>query len=223
MSTFVNSEVHIIYYHCYYYLADRCLIALAPGVDTLNEKAIAPSLQNFSFEGNEPAPEVSLYRDNSHAVSDDDDDDGDDGGVSGFSAAAQDDFAMDVDGGAPPAEEDFFGGDSGAHNDFAGTPSGFGGDDGDAGSDIVQANHAGPGHAIRPGRLEPFDPRRAPNERDIVINGNANGGMMEYFDQTFKKNWAGPEHWKLRRVVRRRKFTFFFLQAVYMFLTTAFF
>lgn len=26
---------------------------------------------------------------------------------------------------------------------------------------------------------------------------------MDYFDQTFKKNWAGPEHWKLRKVVRR--------------------
>ncbi|KAK7687927.1 hypothetical protein QCA50_009146 [Cerrena zonata] len=51
----------------------------------------------------------------------------------------------------------------------------------------------------------PFDPRKAPNERDLVLAmTNAEGGtMMDYFDQSFLKNWAGPEHWKLRKVVRR--------------------
>ena len=34
---------------------------------------------------------------------------------------------------------------------------------------------------------------------------DADGGvMMDYFDSNFLKNWAGPEHWKLRKVVRRR-------------------
>ena len=55
----------------------------------------------------------------------------------------------------------------------------------------------------------PFDPRRAPNERDLVLAmTDAEGGvMMDYFDQSFLKNWAGPEHWKLRKVVRRREFS----------------
>ena len=28
---------------------------------------------------------------------------------------------------------------------------------------------------------------------------------LDYFDQNALKNWAGPEHWKLREVVRRHK------------------
>ena len=34
---------------------------------------------------------------------------------------------------------------------------------------------------------------------------NDEEGMMDYFDPTYLKNWAGPEHWKLRKVVRRRE------------------
>jgi len=30
-------------------------------------------------------------------------------------------------------------------------------------------------------------------------------GAMDYFDQTFLKNWVGPEHWKLRKVIRKRR------------------
>ncbi|OBZ74209.1 hypothetical protein A0H81_05851 [Grifola frondosa] len=40
---------------------------------------------------------------------------------------------------------------------------------------------------------------------EVTTEGNNEGGglMMDYFDQSFLKNWAGPEHWKLRKVVRR--------------------
>ena len=51
----------------------------------------------------------------------------------------------------------------------------------------------------------PFDPRRVPGERERVMAINDEEGMMDYFDPTYLKNWAGPEHWKLRKVVRRRE------------------
>lgn len=60
------------------------------------------------------------------------------------------------------------------------------------------------------GAFVPFDPRRAPNERDLIMamtDADGDSGMMyDYFDKTVLKNWAGPEHWKLRKVVRRRKY-----------------
>ncbi|KAF8682082.1 hypothetical protein AX14_004414 [Amanita brunnescens Koide BX004] len=36
-----------------------------------------------------------------------------------------------------------------------------------------------------------------------MTDADGDGGAMDYFDQNFLKNWAGPEHWKLRKVVRR--------------------
>ena len=116
----------------------------------------------------------------------------------------------DLDGGNMPegAPEDFFTGDQAVNDDYNGDmpmPEDFGAgstadDDGEAG------DHAQNGH----GPFIPFDPRRVPNERDLVMamtgDGDGEGGMMDYFDQNFLRNWAGPEHWKLRKVVRRRAF-----------------
>ena len=68
-------------------------------------------------------------------------------------------------------------------------------------------NHVEDGGQSRIGSYEPFDPSRMPSERDIIMamtEAGANGSSLDYFDQTFLKNWAGPEHWKLRKVVRRR-------------------
>ena len=57
------------------------------------------------------------------------------------------------------------------------------------------------------GRHVAFDPRRAPNERALVMamtDADGEDGMLDYFDQSVLKNWAGPQHWKLRKTVRRR-------------------
>lgn len=135
----------------------------------------------------------------------DDDDDGEDNEPIAFDAGGDGfDAGMDVDG--PPPEEDFFVGDQAAGDDYNDGPDEFGGDDG--GNDDPGAPSGEPG---RPAPLVPFDPRRGPNERDLILamtDADQEGGgmMMDYFDQTFVKNWAGPEHWKLRKVVRRRKF-----------------
>lgn len=36
----------------------------------------------------------------------------------------------------------------------------------------------------------------------VVMNGSATqeGHIMAYFDETLRKNWAGPEHWKIQRI-----------------------
>lgn len=56
------------------------------------------------------------------------------------------------------------------------------------------------------GAVEPFDPRRVADERDLVMSMDGEGdGMFAYFDAKLGKNWAGPEHWKMRRGVAAAK------------------
>jgi len=109
---------------------------------------------------------------------------------------------MNMDG------EDFFQGSQAVDDGYA-SGDGGGADygSGENGSVGAQGDQR---HMVRPGgALLPFDPRRAPNERDLVMavtNADGENAIMGYFDQNFMKNWAGPEHWKLRKVVRKRKF-----------------
>jgi len=63
----------------------------------------------------------------------------------------------------------------------------------------------------------PFDPRNVPNQRDLVMamaDADENGAL-DYFDKNFMKNWAGPEHWKLRKVIRKRTYSLVFLHLSY--------
>lgn len=109
------------------------------------------------------------------------------------------DFGGDDGGGAG---DDFFTGDRAVGDNLApGGPAGFAPFGVDDSADV--------GHAVV-GGMEPFDPRRAPNERDLVMAMNVNEGldgddMLDYFDASFMKNWAGPEHWKLRRTIKKRE------------------
>jgi condensin complex subunit 2 len=171
-----------------------------PDLDVLDAKAISHSLASFSFSKDTfTFDDTTFFRDDTrHDDFDAVDDD-------------NEPFAMepmDIDGGASGGE-DFFTGDQAVNEDYNGdmplpdndNDYGGGGGEGDGEQPV-------PGHAF-----VPFDPRQAPNERDLVMamtgdgDGEDGGGMMDYFDQNFLKNWAGPEHWKLRKVVRRREFT----------------
>lgn len=38
-----------------------------------------------------------------------------------------------------------------------------------------------------------------------MMDPDAEGGTMDYFDKNVLQNWAGPEHWKLRKVIRKRE------------------
>lgn len=51
---------------------------------------------------------------------------------------------------------------------------------------------------------ENTSPNDPDNFLDILANGE-NNELFSYFDTTFAKNWAGPEHWKLRKAVVKGK------------------
>jgi condensin complex subunit 2 len=101
----------------------------------------------------------------------------------------------DADKAAQPGTSDFF--DDGEHGDGGGGGDAFdyGGADDDGDNNDGQVGQ---------GPVEAFDPMKPPNERDLVM-AMADGGenMFDYFDGTLMKNWAGPEHWRMRRTVRR--------------------
>lgn len=172
-----------------------------PDLAVLEEKSMAHSLEGFSFARDAFSfNESNLFRHDPTQDSDEDE-----------NQPLQDndnDVHMDgADDGVLPPVEDFFTGDQAAGEDYmpddAFSPVN---EDGSVGPhDPTDQSHAGTGGLV------PFDPNRAPNERDLVMamtgDGDETGGgmMMDYFDQTFLKNWAGPEHWKLRKVVRKRK------------------
>ena len=168
-----------------------------PDLEDLEEKAICHSLEGFSFSKDSWSFDdtATLFRDDNPLEHDDDDDIEPAGFNNGFN-----DMPIDADG--PVPVEDFFIGDQAVNDDYVHndppSPSMGGSENGMA----DEAREQGTG-----GAFAPFDPRKAPNERDLVMAmTEGEGGMMyDYFDRTVLKNWAGPEHWKLRKVVRRRE------------------
>ena len=180
-----------------------------PDLEALDEKAICHSLEGFSFSKDSFLfDDTTLFRDQTpafDAADDDDDDGGQFGGDDALGMGAPMDMEGDLNG--PPAE-DFFVGDQAIVDDYV--PGDFApGEDMAPDSQPDGEDGAASGERAAGGAFVPFDPRRPPNERDLVMamTGGEDGGlMMDYFDQNFLKNWAGPEHWKLRRAVRRSKF-----------------
>ncbi|PFH51031.1 hypothetical protein AMATHDRAFT_47425 [Amanita thiersii Skay4041] len=182
-----------------------------PVLSVMENKAISHSLTGFSFSKDAFSFDdtADFFRDNARNGNDDDDDDDFGGGDNAFGGDNNDD---------PLSIEDFFvgadavidgyGGDmiAGDYEGSGGGGSGRDSGDGDGienGSVGVEGNNRG---EARPGVFVPFDPRRMPTERDLVMamtDADGDGGAMDYFDQNFLKNWAGPEHWKLRKIIRR--------------------
>lgn len=166
-----------------------------PNLSVLEDKAISHALDGFAFSKDPFSLDQSTFLPDDTRHDDDDDDNG--------NYAAGSGEYMDVDVGATP-EEDFFAGDDAVQGAYGGDMMGGDDDGGDTNSNgSVGAAEDGTRYT---GPFVPFDPRRAPNERELVMAmTDADGGMMDYFDQNLLKNWAGPEHWKLRKVIRRRK------------------
>ncbi|KAF8196737.1 condensin complex subunit 2/barren [Mycena galopus ATCC 62051] len=175
-----------------------------PDLAAVEEKEIAPSLADFSFLGaaRGGADDTTFFQDNTQHFDNEDDDDDNDAGPA--------DYSMNVDDQGAPAAEDFFVGAEAVNEDYGGDFGGgddYGGSNGSNGSGLADEQGAGGGGGgpRGPGGMIPFDPRQPPNEL-IMAMTNAEGepgGMMEYFDKAFSKNWAGPEHWKMRKPIRR--------------------
>lgn len=131
----------------------------------------------------------------------------------------EDNFGQDLQGGSQSAAnmpgQDFFG-DDGLDNDFAENAGGDGFfDGGEDDNDIGFDGHddaggfGGPtgasGVANGLGPSEPFDPRSHGGPSNLFMGTEEGQGLvLDHFDEGYLKNWAGPEHWKLRRVRRGR-------------------
>ena len=159
-----------------------------PDITVLEDKAISHSLSEFSFSKDTFVFDDATFQDDTRF-----DDDADENGG----------FELNLDAG-DDAPEDFFVGADAVGDDYEG---GMGG--GDYGGDNNSNGSIGPVDDVggRPGPYVAFDPRRAQNGRDLILAlAETDGNSLEYFDQTFLKNWAGPEHWKLtKKTIRRSK------------------
>lgn len=163
-----------------------------PDLAVLEDKAISHSLSEFSFSKDAFTFDDATFQDDTRF--DDGESNADDNGG----------FEMNLDVGSE-APEDFFVGADAVGDDYDG---GMGG--GDYGGDNNSNGSVGPvddGEGGRPGPYVPFDPRQVPTGRDLILAlADTDGSSLEYFDQNFLKNWAGPEHWKLtKKVIRRCK------------------
>jgi condensin complex subunit 2 len=174
---------------------------------------LTPSLSSFHFSAD---PNSSLVLDLLNLSSPNDDDDDDDVRNSG-------NYGQDGD------DEDFGGFDGG---DFGGgfddgerlpdfDPNGEPGGEVDFFADQFSGPAAsgsmGGGGGFGHGAVESFDPRRAgTGERDLVMAMDGTGaavggeeeaqGLFDYFDGKMGKNWAGPEHWKMRRNAKKGEY-----------------
>ena len=160
-----------------------------PDIAVLEDRAISHSLSEFSFSKDAFVFEDVTFQDDTRFVDDDESNADNNGG-----------FELNLE-----APEDFFVGADAVGDDYEGGMGGgdYGGDNNSNGS-VGPVDDAGGDH---PGPYVAFDPRRAPNGRDLILAlAETDGNSLEYFDQTFLKNWAGPEHWKLtKKVIRRSK------------------
>lgn len=177
--------------------------AFLPDFSILDDKVISHSLATFSFNTPFDPDDETIYTEPPQftiAADVDDDDDDDDYDGPGH-------FDMDVDN--PPPAEDFFVGDEAITENHDNYPADGGGDDyggeheGGGSEDGMGGGANGGGASAHDGSYVPFDPRNA--NRELVMTGDGDEGALAYFDMNLHKNWAGPEHFKLRKPPRRRE------------------
>jgi len=165
--------------------------AFLPDHAVLDDKTISRSLASFSF--NKPfdpdTDEMPIGTQFTEPFEDDASSDGDQPGG---------DFGGEMEVDPDDNQNDFFAGAEAINEDPYEPQDQYGDGDGENGS-------AGPEGDGVPGtgRFEPFDPRNAPNEREFAMAGDDDAIALDYFDSKVMKNWAGPEHWKLRRTIKR--------------------
>lgn len=156
---------------------------------------ISVTLADFKFSADvKSAFDVSAFMQSR----DDDDDDNlpspDMIGNGDANAPGQDFFGDEDIGGGFGGGDEYFGGGEDEDNDAE-----FGNE---AGMGMGMGMGHGPGSGAY-GAAEPFDPRKQGNGSNLFVSmDDGQGLMLDHFDEGYLKNWAGPEHWKLRRVRR---------------------
>lgn len=160
-------------------------------MDGILTRTITESLASFHFSG-DSAADFSMM----HSFDHDNDgvnhpafpEDGGDAEFRGEDVYIGDDDGFGAEDHDGPAE-DFFTGEQAVQDDIAHAAN-FGS------AGVLPQGGLGP--------VENFDPRRQANGRDLVMAMTEDGeNMLDYFDTTVMKNWAGPQHWKLHRTIKR--------------------
>jgi condensin complex subunit 2 len=178
-----------------------------PDLSVLDKKTICHSLAGFSFSKNTFVFEEPIF------LPDDDQgiDDGDDNEVDATTVGGiEEDESLKLDLPENIPVEDFFTGEQAVYDDYVDGDMGmeFGGGVDEPGSANVDAEQETTIDPAVTQSLTALEPPRIPNERDLIMamtDADGDGLMLDYFDQNFLKNWAGPEHWKLRKVVRKHE------------------
>ena len=104
------------------------------------------------------------------------------------------------DGAVDVSTEDFFAGEQAVGDEYAPDyPSPNSPIDGADGQG--EGEHEGGGAG---GEYNDFDPNRGPGGTLTMAEAGPGKLMFDIFDETVKRNWAGPEHWKMRKPARKR-------------------
>ncbi|KAK4046042.1 hypothetical protein OIV83_006413 [Microbotryomycetes sp. JL201] len=160
---------------------------LSNGLEAVEGMSLCPSLATFRF-----SLETKIDLDLLGSANDSDEEEGDNGPAGRLSPAHlplpmlpdYDDDANREFGGegymADAAETDFFAAD---------------GRDALASEDSL---------SFAAGDAQHFDTRQVGPNHVVSADGSSDQ-MLDYFDRKLHKNWAGPEHWKMRRAPKKRK------------------
>ena len=174
-----------------------------PDLSILDSQTISASLHDFSFSKDAFTFDHTTFSFADDPVAAGDDDDNHEADGFGNSAVDADGDAYmqpgpDGTDDAEPATEDFFIGDQAVADDYVpdyASPNSH--EEGDSQGD-------GEHDAGTSGPYAAFDPRQGPTG-NFAMAETPDGILFDYFDQTVKRNWMGPEHWKLRKLVRKRE------------------
>lgn len=169
---------------------------------------ICPSFANFKFNADPTLLDMSLFQPEQLEAStsgsrntpgQEENGDGYNDEPAQGDAGPPVDFFEDTVAGFGGDNDGYADDDGGAHFEPA-----YGDADGSDGEMIIDAAEAA--HGAQYGAVQRFDPRMAPDDREVVIGMGGEEGdkkVFSYFDTNMSKNWAGPEHWKMRRTIRR--------------------
>lgn len=159
-----------------------------PDISVLDDMVICPPLQHFKFSSDDSALDLDFFKQSSEREQ---------SHVSDSEAGDAFDFAAGADGGG---QEDFFADEAGGADfgnsgdgaeDFFEAGGGVGDDDEDQEAKDEQGYYVD----------ATAQPARGQQQQDpiVALAENSGAGVFDYFDTAFSKNWAGPQHWKMRR------------------------
>ncbi|KAF8936697.1 hypothetical protein BGZ58_003847 [Dissophora ornata] len=168
-----------------------------PSLNQIFEKDICPSLKDFQLSGSSEMDLSFLKRFHDDEEDDEDTHDGDDSGFDSGPVPADDFDDYDVDNGLGQADLYDESDEHVARDPAIQEPKE------EEQEQLVEDAFGGLDEQIAMQRVGPgVDNNFMVDSEDILVKGHPD--MYSYFDSALLRNWAGPEHWKLRRVPKEK-------------------